>query len=137
MSTILQVSEIEAFQRPEQGSRTIGQGLERTGKFVGRSRLRGATVLFGRFEQAGHMTLNRPKKRSDQEGAPEYFLHSVVKLRKPDRKGRQTLHAVLAIYKEAGHWCMRPASNEIAQKIIVASTQPAGELEQTQPSPGN
>jgi len=56
---------------------------------------------------------------------PEYYVHVVVRLREADRKGRQSRDAVVTVFQELGEWRIVPASKEIIQKVLAASTQPA------------
>lgn len=55
----------------------------------------------------------------------EYFVHAVVRLREPDRRGREKRDAVLWAFLEAGEWRLGPAPKEIVGKVIAASSRPA------------
>jgi hypothetical protein len=64
----------------------------------------------------------------DRQEPPEYYVHAVVELRKPDRRERTQRDVVVWIFREADEWRMGAAPGEITNRILVASTQPgAGE----------
>lgn len=60
-----------------------------------------------------------------QPQPPEYYVHVVVHLRRPDRTDRTERQAVVWIFREGDEWRMGPARSEITNRILRASTQPA------------
>lgn len=65
--------------------------------------------------------------RSDGQESPEYYIHALVRLREQDRKGRQERDLVIRAYREADQWRLSGVTKEIAQKVLVADSQPASE----------
>ncbi len=58
------------------------------------------------------------------KGSPDqFFVHAIVRYRKPDRKGRLTRDAALAVFKESGYWRIGPAPTGIIRKMRAAATQ--------------
>jgi len=58
------------------------------------------------------------------KGSPDlFFVHAIVRYRQPDRKGRLTRDAALAVFKESGHWRIGPAPTGIIRKMRAAATQ--------------
>lgn len=64
---------------------------------------------------------------------PQYFVHAVVKLRKPDAQKRLQRDVVVRVYKELNEWRISGASKEIIRKVLVADSQPAA----SGPAPAN
>ncbi len=57
-------------------------------------------------------------------GSPDiFFVHAIVRYREPDRKGRLTRDAALAVFKENGHWRIGPAPTGIIRKMRAAAAQ--------------
>lgn len=56
---------------------------------------------------------------------PQYFVHAVVKLRKPDAQKRLQRDIVVRIFKELNEWRISGASKEIIRKVLIADSQPA------------
>ena len=52
-----------------------------------------------------------------------YYLHAMVRLRKPDRKKRQERDIVVTIFKEAGDWHLGPAPKEVVEKVLEINQQ--------------
>lgn len=61
-----------------------------------------------------------------KENRPTYYVHAHVRLRKPDSKNRTKRDAVVAVFKELDEWRMGSAPPGVIEKILAASTQPAG-----------
>jgi hypothetical protein len=61
----------------------------------------------------------------DRPDPEKYFLHAVVRRRGEDRKGRRKLDVVVMLYRESDRWRLGPATREIEEAILAASTQPA------------
>jgi len=76
------------------------------------------------WENVETITVAGVYPNQQKKDSPEYFLHTVVRLREPDRKGRQTRDAVVVLFKELGEWRLVPATNEIIRRVRAASTQP-------------
>jgi hypothetical protein len=71
----------------------------------------------------------------NKENQPTYYVHAMVRLRKPDSKDRTKRDAVVAIFKEGNEWRLGDAPPGAKRKILAASTQPAAASRPaTQPS---
>ncbi|UCD27855.1 MAG: hypothetical protein JSV03_12215 [Planctomycetota bacterium] len=56
--------------------------------------------------------------KSDKKKQKVYYLHAVVRLRKPDKKERQRGDLVIIIFKEAENWRLGPAPKEIVNQVL-------------------
>lgn len=63
--------------------------------------------------------------RAGPQEPPEYYVHAMVRLRKPDRRERDKRDAVVAVFKEGTEWRMAPPPKEIIHQIMIADSQPA------------
>jgi len=60
-----------------------------------------------------------------KEDPPEYYVHALIRLREPDRKGRRKLDAVVRVFREGEAWRLGEAPKEVVERILVAATRPA------------
>jgi len=63
---------------------------------------------------------------TDRDGQVSWYVHALVRLRKPDSRNRNKRDAVVAVFKEEGEWRMGAAPQGAVRKILAASTQPEG-----------
>lgn len=63
--------------------------------------------------------------RATEGEKPQYFVHAIARLRKPDSEQRTERDIVIRIYRETDEWRISGAPKEITRKIIAADSQPA------------
>lgn len=59
------------------------------------------------------------------EDPPQYFVHAVVKLRRPDAQNRLQREVVVRVFKELDDWRISGAPSEVVRRVLNAATQPA------------
>jgi hypothetical protein len=63
--------------------------------------------------------------RGTESEPPQYFVHAVARLRKPDNEKRTERDIVIRVFKEADEWRISGAPKEIVRKVLAADSQPA------------
>jgi hypothetical protein len=59
------------------------------------------------------------------EDPPQYFVHAIVKLRRPDAQKRLQREVVVRVFKELDEWRISGAPSEVVRKVLDAATQAA------------
>ncbi len=99
------------------------------GDYDGFSQLLGTTETPPSYDDFGRLWMGIREiavksVRTSQEEPPQYFVHAIAKLRKPDTDNRNERDIVIRIFREMGEWRIGGAHKDIARKILVADTQP-------------